>query len=162
MNDWFSSGKRRGGLRALLGNFDSWLDSSMAGTWQSVVDRYNAATSFFARFRLAGWKRLVNEVASEGLSLGAGGLVLLYALAVPAFHEIDESKALSTGKYSVKFLDRNGKEIGQRGILHDDAIELEHIPDHLIKATLATEDRRFFEHFGVDLFGTARAHSSRT
>ena len=157
MNDWFSSGKRRGGLRALLGNFDSWLDSSMAGTWQSVVDRYNAATSFFARFRLAGWKRLVNEVASEGLSLGAGGLVLLYALAVPAFHEIDESKALSTGKYSVKFLDRNGKEIGQRGILHDDAIELEHIPDHLIKATLATEDRRFFEHFGVDLFGTARA-----
>ena len=34
---------------------------------------------------------------------------------------------------------------------------LEEIPDHLIKATLATEDRRFFEHFGVDVIGTARA-----
>ena len=34
---------------------------------------------------------------------------------------------------------------------------LEEIPDHLIKATLATEDRRFFEHFGVDFIGTARA-----
>ena len=34
---------------------------------------------------------------------------------------------------------------------------LEDIPDHLIKATLATEDRRFFEHFGVDFIGTARA-----
>ncbi len=157
VNDWFSSGKRRTGLRSLLGNFDSWLDSSIAGTWQSVVDRYNAASSFSARFRLAGWKRLANEALSEGLSLGTGALLVLYALAVPAFHEIDESKALSTGKYSVKFLDRHGKEIGQRGILHDDAIELEHIPDHLIKATLATEDRRFFEHFGVDLIGTARA-----
>ena len=157
MNDWFSSGKRRTGLRSLLGNFDSWLDSSIAGTWRSVIDRYNAATNFFARFRLAGWKRLANEALSEGLSLGTGALLLLYALAVPAFHEIDESKALSTGKYSVKFLDRHGKEIGQRGILHDDAIDLEHIPDHLIKATLATEDRRFFEHFGVDLIGTARA-----
>ena len=34
---------------------------------------------------------------------------------------------------------------------------LEEIPDTLIKATLATEDRRFFEHFGVDIIGTARA-----
>src|SRR3974377_2079212 len=31
------------------------------------------------------------------------------------------------------------------------------MPDHLIKATLATEDRRFFEHFGIDFFGTFRA-----
>ena len=27
----------------------------------------------------------------------------------------------------------------------------------MVKAALATEDRRFFEHFGVDVFGTARA-----
>ena len=27
----------------------------------------------------------------------------------------------------------------------------------MIKATLATEDRRFFEHFGVDVMGTIRA-----
>ena len=70
--------------------------------------------------------------------------------------EFDENKFL-TGKYAVKFLDRNGNEIGQRGILHNDAVPLEEIPDHLIKATLATEDRRFFEHFGIDFIGTARA-----
>ena len=40
---------------------------------------------------------------------------------------------------------------------HNDAVPLEDLPDHLIKATLATEDRRFFEHFGVDFLGTARA-----
>ena len=31
------------------------------------------------------------------------------------------------------------------------------MPDHLIKAVLATEDRRFYEHFGIDFFGTFRA-----
>ena len=30
-------------------------------------------------------------------------------------------------------------------------------PDNLIKAVLATEDRRFFEHFGIDILGTVRA-----
>ena len=81
---------------------------------------------------------------------------MLYVLALPAFTEFDENR-INTGKYAVKFLDRNGEEIGQRGILHNDAVPLEEIPDYLIKATLATEDRRFFEHFGVDFIGTARA-----
>src|SRR4029453_2038971 len=30
-------------------------------------------------------------------------------------------------------------------------------PDHLIKAVLATEDRRFYDHFGIDVPGTMRA-----
>ena len=35
-------------------------------------------------------------------------------------------------------------------------------PDHLIKAVLATEDRRFYEHFGIDIAGTvARARHQR-
>ena len=157
MNDWFARRQRRGGLRSFLGRFDSWLDSSLVGSWYGLQDRWNAASSFFARFRLSGWKRAVNEIASEGMTLGAGGLVLMYAIALPAFLEIDESKALGTGKYSVKFLDRHGKEIGQRGILHNDSVPLEDIPDHMIKATLATEDRRFYEHFGIDIFGTFRA-----
>ena len=33
------------------------------------------------------------------------------------------------------------------------------MPDHVIKAVLATEDRRFFEHFGIDVIGLARAMS---
>ena len=34
---------------------------------------------------------------------------------------------------------------------HNDSIPLDEIPDHLIKAVLATEDRRFYEHFGIDI-----------
>ncbi len=157
MIDWFARKNKGERLSTRLGLLDSWLDSSLAGAWEGFKDRYNAASSFFARFRLSGWKRLANEGVSEALTLGAGGFVLMYALALPAFLEIDESKALTTGQYSVTFLDRYDKEIGKRGILHNDSVPLEEIPDHLIKATLATEDRRFFEHFGIDVLGTARA-----
>ena len=58
---------------------------------------------------------------------------------------------------AVTFLDRYGNEVGSRGIRHNDAIPLDEFPDHLIKATLATEDRRFYEHFGIDIPGLFRA-----
>src|SRR5262249_48389574 len=58
---------------------------------------------------------------------------------------------------AVTFLDRYGNEIGSRGIRHNDSIPLEEYPDHLIKAVLATEDRRFYEHYGIDFPGTIRA-----
>src|SRR5213079_1104327 len=50
-----------------------------------------------------------------------------------------------------------GTEIGSRGIRHNDSVPLDEFPYHLIKAVLATEDRRFYEHFGIDLPGTMRA-----
>ncbi len=135
---------------------DAWLDSNLANGWEAFKDRYNAASSFFARFRLTGIARASTELASEGLTLLAGGLVVIYLAALPALLDFDENKIGAT-KYSVKFLDRYGNDIGMRGILQNDAVPLEEIPDHLIKATLATEDRRFFEHFGVDFLGTFRA-----
>ena len=36
---------------------------------------------------------------------------------------------------------------------------IDELPDHLVKAVLATEDRRFFEHFGIDFLGLFRAMS---
>ena len=155
MSDWFFKQGGRDRLIDWMG-IDSRIDSSLATARAWISDKWNQSSSFFARFKLTGWRRLLNEAASEALTLGTGGLVLLYALALPALLEFDEGRFL-TGRYSVKFLDRNGNEIGKRGILHNDAIPLEEIPDYVIKATLATEDRRFFEHFGVDVLGTARA-----
>jgi membrane peptidoglycan carboxypeptidase len=59
--------------------------------------------------------------------------------------------------FAVTFLDRYGNEIGHRGIIHEDSAPVDQLPDHFIKAVLATEDRRFFEHFGIDFLGLARA-----
>lgn len=155
MQDWFFRQGRRQKVIDWLG-LDSKIDSTLAETWAAIRDYWNAGSSFFARFKITGWRRLANEAASEALTLGAGGFIVMYALAIPAFHEFSEGKFL-TGQYAVKFLDRNGNEIGKRGILHNDAVPLEEIPDTLIKATLATEDRRFFDHWGIDIVGTVRA-----
>ncbi|WP_334151598.1 transglycosylase domain-containing protein [Hyphomicrobium sp.] len=154
MSDWFFKRGRREGIDWMA--LDSKLDSSFSEFWSRCKDLWDAGSSFFARFKLTGWRRLLNEGASDAFTLATGGLLILYALALPAFLDFDEGRFL-TGKYSVKFLDAAGNEIGQRGILHNDAVPLEEIPDAVIKATLATEDRRFFEHFGIDVLGTARA-----
>ena len=155
MLDWFF---RSGGRKRVIDwlGLDARIDSSLASAWENAKDRYDAFSSFFARFRLTGWKRGVTELVSEGLTLAVGGLAVLYAVAIPALTEFDETR-ITTGRYAVTFVDRNGTEIGRRGILHNDAVTLEELPDHLIKATLATEDRRFFEHFGIDILGTFRA-----
>ncbi len=155
MSDWFFKQGGRDKLSNLMG-LDAKIDSMLSETGTRIRDAWNAGQTFFARFQLTGWKRLLNELASEGLSLGAGGLVVLFALAIPAFNEFDEGRFL-TGQYSVKFLDKDGNEIGKRGILHNDAVPLEEIPESVIKATMATEDRRFFEHYGIDVLGTVRA-----
>jgi len=156
LSDWFF---RQGGRDRLVNwlGLDAWIDSSLSQSWHWVKGRYMAASTFFAGFKLRGWTRIANELASEALTLGAGGFVVLYVLALPAFQEIDAKNWLALDDFSVTFQDRNGNVIGKRGININNAVPLEQIPDYMIKAALATEDRRFFEHVGVDFLGTARA-----
>ncbi len=155
MNDWFH---RQGGRDRIINwlGIDSKINSVLTNAWERSKDYWNAGSSFFARFQLHGWRRLLNEALSESVSLATGAFIVLYAAALPALLEFDESK-FQTGKFAVKFLDINGNELGKRGILHNDSVPLDEIPDALIKATLATEDRRFFEHYGIDVYGTMRA-----
>jgi penicillin-binding protein 1A len=69
----------------------------------------------------------------------------MLALAVPAFRETGGDDWLKKTDLSVTFLDRYGVKIGERGTRINDTIPLEELPDVLIKATLATEDRRYYE-----------------
>src|SRR5258707_14874739 len=101
------------------------------------------------RFHVSGVWRLANEAVSEGLTLGTVGLIVMLALAVPAFRETSDDDWLKKSELAVTFLDRYGNELGSRGIRHNDAIPLDQFPDHLIKATLATEDRRFYKNFRI-------------
>lgn len=154
MRNLFKRNNRRNRINWL--ELDSWLDSSLYESWESVRNFIATLNSFFARFRVTGTKRIIVECLSEMTTLGTGAAVVMLALALPAFEATNEAWQ-AKGSFSVTFLDRYGNEIGKRGILHDDAVPLEEIPDHMIKATMATEDRRFFDHFGIDVFGTARA-----
>jgi penicillin-binding protein 1A len=144
-------------LRRFLLDLDARVDSTLFASAAALREYYERFVTFMDRFYVAGWQRLFTELFSEAATLGAGGMVLMLALAVPAFQETSDDDWLKKADLAVTFLDRYGNEIGSRGIRHNDAIPLEEYPDYLIKAVLATEDRRFYEHFGIDVSGTARA-----
>jgi penicillin-binding protein 1A len=141
--------------RALLG-FDAWVNASLYESRQRTRERYESFAAFMDRFHVSGARRIVLELACEGLTLGLGGALLALALAIPAFRETSDDW-LKKQDLAVTFLDRYGNEVGKRGIRHDDSVPLEQFPDHLVNAVVATEDRRFYEHFGIDIIGTLRA-----
>lgn len=146
--------KKKRFVRAL--ELDSLIDTYMHEGSQTLGNAYESIVIFFRRFSFTGFRKLLGEMASETFTLGVAGALVLLAFGVPAFETIGKDWK-SQSEYSVTFLDRYGNEIGKRGILLDDAVELEDLPDHLIKAVMATEDRRFFHHFGIDVLGTFRA-----
>ncbi len=147
---------KRGRISAALLAADAWLDSALYEGRFRASRSWEEITIFFRRFRVRGWRRGLAELASETFTLGAVGSVLMLALAMPAFEET-KTDWRNQGDYAVTFLDRYGNEIGQRGIIQRDSVLVDEIPDHVIQSVLATEDRRFFTHWGIDFFGLARA-----
>ncbi len=137
---------------------DAWIDSTLYEARFKAGVAWENLTIFFRRFRVSGWRRGVFELLGEGFTLGAAGSVVMLALAMPAF-EHTSGDWLAQDDFAVTFLDRQGNEIGQRGIIQRDSVPVDEMPDHVVKAVLATEDRRFFEHFGIDFLGLARAMS---
>jgi penicillin-binding protein 1A len=159
MRELFPDGWRPRIERFLL-DLDSRIDFAVYQVLAWTREYYERFSTFMDRFHVAGWRRWLNEAASEAATLGLGGLIVMLALAIPAFRETSDDDWLKKSELAVQFLDRYGNEVGTRGIKHNDAIPLEDFPDHLIKAVLATEDRRFFEHFGIDPSGLMRAMSA--
>ena len=51
----------------------------------------------------------------------------------------------------------DGRKLIHRGSYNGLSIRLSNMPAHLPQAVIATEDRRFYDHFGMDLAGFARA-----
>ncbi len=156
MRDWIFKPNRKNRLIDWWA-LDSWIDSSIYSVWARYQDLWSAYSNFVNQFRVGGFRRLVAEIFSEATTIGMMGLVGLLALALPSLEATNDPSWRTASQYSVTFLDRNGAEIGKRGILYSDSVPLEEIPDNLIKAVLATEDRRFFDHFGIDVLGTLRA-----
>ena len=147
----------RPNLRRLFLGLDSRVDSGLFRSFAGLRESYERFSTFMDRFHVAGWRRWLVEFVGEGATLGTAGLIVMLALAIPAFRMTSDDDWLKKSELSVTFLDRYGNEVGSRGIRHNDSVKLEEFPDHLIKAVLATEDRRFYEHFGIDIPGTLRA-----
>ena len=57
----------------------------------------------------------------------------------------------------VTIKDVNGIVLAKYGDLHGQSLIHKQIPKHLIEAVIATEDRRFYSHIGIDVIGLLRA-----
>ncbi|NWK57067.1 penicillin-binding protein 1C [Verrucomicrobiaceae bacterium N1E253] len=95
--------------------------------------------------------------------LWAGGIALSLAFSsyylLPFAFPIPEKIASGPGD-SVLLLDHNGKELAhwvRPDYYRHRTIDLDLVPEDLIQATLAAEDKRFYQHGGMDFRATARA-----
>jgi len=85
--------------------------------------------------------------------IGGAGLLAWLAWDLPR----PESALAATRRPSVTMLDASGGVLAQGGDLYGEAVTPRDLPRHVVDAMLATEDRRFRSHFGLDPIGLARA-----
>ncbi len=107
------------------------------------------------RNRKGGWGRWLLVLFKLGL-LGAfllAGLVVWYAQDLPDI----ESLNAATRRPAVTLLAADGETIAAIGDVYGETLDLDDLPKSLPAAVLATEDRRFYSHFGIDPIGLARA-----
>jgi len=101
------------------------------------------------------WKRIaywVGVISVWGLIvLGAGAAYIAWDLP-----NIDEA-IVATRKPTIRVVTHDGVELARRGDRYGAPVRLDEMPPELPQAILATEDRRFYDHWGVDPIGIARA-----
>ncbi|MCJ2081640.1 transglycosylase domain-containing protein [Methylobacterium sp. J-090] len=136
--------------------FDAWVNAGLYDSGRSAGETYERFQERMNVFSVRGWKRGALDLTSEAVTLGTGGAIVMLMLAQPAFNQTSDNW-LKAQDLAVTFLDRYGNEVGRRGIKHDDSLKLDDFPDIMIKALVSTEDRRFYEHWGIDPIGTLRA-----
>ena len=96
----------------------------------------------------------------QGLGLivlaGLLGLGAAYMVLAPEVPESADLWSINRTR-AITFLDSKGDVIGSRGGLHTDPVRLAELPPHLVNAFVTIEDKRFYDHSGVDWLGIARA-----
>ncbi|MGY8682108.1 transglycosylase domain-containing protein [Bradyrhizobium sp. UFLA05-153] len=125
----------------------------MCGRYSRLIDRISLG-------RRQRW--LLLEPVSETLTLVFGGLILLLAFAVPTIRAPLQEDWLKACNVAACLFDQFGDPIRGRPVDRGVSAPLEDFPDALIKVTLATEDRHFYDHFGIDFPGALHALLTRT
>ena len=82
-----------------------------------------------------------------------GGAIFWFYLTLPPVEDLLDGR----DRGSVILTDRSGEIFAWRGEQFGGSINARAASPHLINAVIATEDQRFFSHFGIDPIGVARA-----
>ena len=83
-------------------------------------------------------------------------LVIIYAYDLPDI----EKAASAKRRPSITVIAEDGDIIATFGKVYGEPIQTKELPSHLIHAVLATEDRKFYDHHGIDIIGISRAFAT--
>ena len=86
-------------------------------------------------------------------AIGATELIVYNAAQLPPIDEL----AVPKRPPNIAILGQDGTLLANRGDTGGAAIPLAELPEYLPKAFIAIEDRRFYQHWGIDPFGILRA-----
>lgn len=92
-------------------------------------------------------------------SLALSGVIVLAVFVMYIAQDLPDIRGLAMIRQtpSIEILARDGSVINSYGDVYGEYLTYEELPPALINAVVATEDRRFFDHFGIDPLGIARA-----
>jgi penicillin-binding protein 1A len=99
--------------------------------------------------RIAYW----SLVACLWLAIGGAGVVAWVGAHLPPIQSLEIPKRPP----SIQIVDTQGHALARRGDLAGAPTPLKEMPAYVPRAFVAIEDRRFYEHYGVDPFGIGRA-----
>ncbi len=107
-----------------------------------------------------GWSRLdklrlaakVAISATVAGTLGVAAMMVYYTIALPDPLTLRHKERAPV----IRILANDGSVLAERGTAHD-FMPIDMLPKLVTDAVVATEDRRFYEHWGVDPAGMARA-----
>ncbi len=107
----------------------------------------------------AGRRWLLGRLLSWSVALGVWALIVLLGVVTWYAYDLPDIGGLTApaGAPTVALVAADGSEIATFGDLYSRPVALADLPPALGRAVLATEDRRFYRHFGLDLIGVARA-----
>ena len=99
--------------------------------------------------RLARW----TLVLGIWVGVGVGGAVAWYAWDLPDLSRLETP----TRRPAVLLRTADGAVLARYGQLYGGAVRFDELPGYFVEAVSSIEDRRFFEHPGIDVWGILRA-----
>ncbi len=100
--------------------------------------------------------KFLMSLAFTGVLLGAGLLIAGYLYLEPTLPSTESLRDVRL-QVPLRVYSRDGRLIAEFGEMRRIPLSLAEIPDTLVKAVLAAEDDRFYEHPGIDYQSLARA-----
>lgn len=150
-----------------LGRLAARIEQTARDAWAAIEPRWVGFCGALRAATLETWRRLrgvkgprsVREAAVWSGWLAGGVVAVIVGFFVFVTWDMPSTDDLweASNGQSITFLDRNGNVILREGAQNAPPVDLASLPPYVAQAFIAIEDRRFYEHFGVDVGGMMRA-----